>query len=246
MPPKAPGAKWILILGVTGFAAGFIGPLVFVPEANQGPLVGIFISGPAGFMLGLVLWGASALIKLPARIQWRLLYTVASIGVLVTLVCVQPQPALLGYVYDAEVQSCSSPPATEESVIDDWNERIEKYDYAKPRAGWQDDMHRMLRDAPGVVVSVRLLRKNPILENRKPWNRGRQFASGWMTQAEETIFYDADGSCDEYHVGDKFRGFQKHDYEERIHAPGNWPPSVLIDVLGASLKLPVPQRWSGL
>src|SRR5262245_46982002 len=39
------------------FAAGFFGPIVFTPEANQGPLLGIFITGPAGLLLGLV-WGA--------------------------------------------------------------------------------------------------------------------------------------------------------------------------------------------
>ena len=43
-----------LVLGGLGFAAGFFGPLVFKPEANQGPLLGIFITGPAGFLIGLI------------------------------------------------------------------------------------------------------------------------------------------------------------------------------------------------
>jgi hypothetical protein len=38
--------------GAIGFAAGFFGPLLLTPEANQGPLLGIFITGPAGFFLG--------------------------------------------------------------------------------------------------------------------------------------------------------------------------------------------------
>ena len=41
-----------VILGGIGFAAGFFGPIVFAPEANQGPLLGIFITGPFGFVLG--------------------------------------------------------------------------------------------------------------------------------------------------------------------------------------------------
>ena len=45
-----------LLLGGIGFAAGFFGPIVFAPEANQGPLLGIFITGPLGFLIGL-LWG---------------------------------------------------------------------------------------------------------------------------------------------------------------------------------------------
>jgi hypothetical protein len=45
-------------LGGLGFSAGFWGPLVFMPDANQGPLLGIFITGPLGFMLGALGGGA--------------------------------------------------------------------------------------------------------------------------------------------------------------------------------------------
>ena len=41
-----------IVLGGLGFAAGFFGPLIFIPDANQGPLLGIFITGPLGFLLG--------------------------------------------------------------------------------------------------------------------------------------------------------------------------------------------------
>ncbi|CDX18871.1 hypothetical protein MPL3356_290022 [Mesorhizobium plurifarium] len=46
--------KWGAILGTVGFLGGFVGPVIFTPEANQGPLLGIFITGPLGFVLGLV------------------------------------------------------------------------------------------------------------------------------------------------------------------------------------------------
>lgn len=41
-----------ILLGGVGFAAGFFGPLIFTPQANQGPLLGIFITGPAGVVIG--------------------------------------------------------------------------------------------------------------------------------------------------------------------------------------------------
>ena len=41
-----------LIVGGFGFAAGFIGPMVLVPEANQGPLLGLFITGPLSTVIG--------------------------------------------------------------------------------------------------------------------------------------------------------------------------------------------------
>jgi hypothetical protein len=41
------------IFGVVGFAGGFFGPLIFAPKANQGPLLGIFITGPLGVVIGI-------------------------------------------------------------------------------------------------------------------------------------------------------------------------------------------------
>jgi hypothetical protein len=43
-----------LVIGGIGFAAGFIGPMIFAPDANLGPMLGIFITGPLGFVLGIV------------------------------------------------------------------------------------------------------------------------------------------------------------------------------------------------
>ena len=44
-----------VVLGGIGFAGGFFGPIIFNPQANQGPLLGIFITGPLGFLLGTAL-----------------------------------------------------------------------------------------------------------------------------------------------------------------------------------------------
>jgi hypothetical protein len=44
-----------LILGGIGFVAGFFGPIILTPNANQGPLLGIFVTGPLGFVLGAVI-----------------------------------------------------------------------------------------------------------------------------------------------------------------------------------------------
>jgi len=49
---------WTLVIGagigLACFLAGFAGPIVFTPDANQGPLLGIFITGPLGFLAGCV------------------------------------------------------------------------------------------------------------------------------------------------------------------------------------------------
>jgi uncharacterized membrane protein YeaQ/YmgE (transglycosylase-associated protein family) len=41
-----------LLMGVTGFLIGFFGPMKYQPWANQGPMVGIFLTGPGGLLLG--------------------------------------------------------------------------------------------------------------------------------------------------------------------------------------------------
>jgi hypothetical protein len=45
-----------LVLGAVGLVAGFFGPVLFAPKANQGPMLGLFITGPLGLLAGL-LWG---------------------------------------------------------------------------------------------------------------------------------------------------------------------------------------------
>ena len=44
--------KGALAGGSVGFLLGFLGPILVSPSANQGPLLGIFLTGPAGFILG--------------------------------------------------------------------------------------------------------------------------------------------------------------------------------------------------
>ena len=39
-------------LGIVGFTFGFFGPMIFTPDSNQGPLLGIFITGPLGAVAG--------------------------------------------------------------------------------------------------------------------------------------------------------------------------------------------------
>jgi len=42
-----------LMLGGVALAVGYIGPLVFFPSSNCGPLLGILCTGPLGFVVGV-------------------------------------------------------------------------------------------------------------------------------------------------------------------------------------------------
>ena len=39
--------------GVIAFAIGFLGPMILDPSSGNGPMLGIFITGPLGFVVGL-------------------------------------------------------------------------------------------------------------------------------------------------------------------------------------------------
>src|ERR1700722_700140 len=45
---------WAGIASAIGFCGGFFGPMVLAPQANQGPLLGLFITGPLGFAGGAI------------------------------------------------------------------------------------------------------------------------------------------------------------------------------------------------
>jgi hypothetical protein len=48
------GASWRVgwIVGGVGLAIGFVGPLVIYPKSGLGPLLGILLTGPLGFVVG--------------------------------------------------------------------------------------------------------------------------------------------------------------------------------------------------
>jgi len=53
------GERWYgfaSFVALLAFLPGFIGPMLFAPGSNQGPLLGLLITGPLGVLLGVV-WG---------------------------------------------------------------------------------------------------------------------------------------------------------------------------------------------
>ncbi|HEY2250647.1 MAG TPA: hypothetical protein VGH74_06285 [Planctomycetaceae bacterium] len=56
---RARVARWTLgaafVIGGIAFLAGFAGPILLTPDSPQGPLLGIFITGPLGFIVGALI-----------------------------------------------------------------------------------------------------------------------------------------------------------------------------------------------
>jgi hypothetical protein len=220
--------------------------MVFVPDANQGPLVGILISGPAGVLLGFALLAICTVFKVPARLQWRVLQVTAAIGALVTLILVQPDPALRGYVMDLEVKSCSRPREMEDQILDGWSRQLAATKGRAPPADWREAMRQTIRDAPGVIIDVDVQNQISVFEKRKPWNRGGVFATTGRNAPEEHSFYVADRTCADFAAAREVRVFEKYDLNGPIRPPTEWPPRALEQVIGVSTVAPVPPAYEHL
>ena len=84
--------RWAVVLGVAGFVSGFVGPMVFAPESNQGPMLGIFITGPAAALLGAILGVAVGAMNVSAATAARLLAGAAALVAATTLYFSVPEP----------------------------------------------------------------------------------------------------------------------------------------------------------
>ena len=60
---------------------------------------------------------------------------------------------------DLQVESCATPIDTEPQVLEYWSKRIAEITWAAPRLGWQQDMKQKLREAPGIVLTVQVLKQ---------------------------------------------------------------------------------------
>lgn len=260
--------RWVLILGATGFVAGFLGPMIFAPEANQGPLVGIFISGPGGVALGALLCVVSRVLQLSAKSQWRTLWVFSAALALVTLYSIMPGPQLRGYVLDVEVQNCEPPAQAADDAIRYWEKRVAQVTWASPRRGWQDDSRQRLQYDQGVVLDVVVNRKMAILEERKPWNKGRIVASSWQAKTDSggthapfeppnaivgptailRSYYAqyAGHSCGDYPIGAKSLQFAAYDLSGLTRGAEDWPPRKLADFLDRQTLEQIPSEFRKL
>jgi hypothetical protein len=81
---------WTVVLGIVGFLSGFVGPILLAPDANQGPLLGLFLTGPGGLIVGAMLGSLASLLRLSRKTNIRALAVVSILLAAITLyVCTQ-------------------------------------------------------------------------------------------------------------------------------------------------------------
>jgi len=235
--------SWTLVLGATGFVAGFFGPITFSPDANQGPLLGLFITGPGGALLGAILGSVVRAARVPATVAAKAL--VASVAVL-AIVCLyysMPAPRYHANVVEMQIVDCAPPGSRKAKAFEDWERRIEKVTWAPPRAGWKEDFERMLNAEPGVVLEAHVLRSRKLYENRKPWNDGTFFASAWTVEDAAPRHYFArfaGGSCARYPAGKQAVYLASGDRSKL------WPAETLSVFLDLQVAEPLPASFTDI
>jgi hypothetical protein len=170
LSPLGPLGQAVL-LGGTGFVAGYIFPLWRMPYANQGPLMGFFITGPLGFFVGLVLG------FLGKGLRWRLgtavLVLVACcslFSVAIYLAC-EPEDRWVAQIVDGTIVKCSPPIEFVDEVLTRWEKSIAINPQKIVATSWREDVRHTLSSASGYVATFRVERTRDIYIGRKASNR---------------------------------------------------------------------------
>lgn len=248
-PSRLPVGLWALALGATGFVAGFFGPIALNPDANQGPLVGIFITGPGGALGGAILGAIFRILGVSATRSLKWLGSCCVLSGLGTLFFCLPEPAVLGYVIDAEVEQCAPPRESIDAALERWEEAVAHVTWYTPPRDWKQTAIRNVERAPGVVLTMNVTRRAAILEHRKPWNAGRRSASPWQASGTRESYYaqQAGASCAEYLATGRALYLPSTDSSSGPDQPARiWPPTDPTGFLSLMELGPVPAEYGRL
>ncbi len=240
---------WVVALGATGFVAGFFGPIALNPDANQGPLLGLLITGPGGAFAGLIAGLLFRVLPISNGVRaGALLAASAALGLTTLWFCL-PQPTVLGYVIDATVAECTRPADLAKNALARWQAAVARTTWATPPAGWQQRALATVDHDPGVVLTLNVARRVAILEHRKPWDFGRRDAGPWRPATRTETYYanDESGSCAAYLARPR-QWYLPYD-----PMPGNpnepakvWPPVDTTGFLSLLTLGPVPEQYRRL
>jgi hypothetical protein len=218
---------WTAVLGLVGFFSGYIGPLIVAPAAAQGPLLGIFITGPGGAILGALVGVFAAILDWPARAQRAMIMGMAIVVAIGTIYFCVPSPRYVADLADIEILSCAPASSQRSNTL----MRLSQIESMRPgppsTTQWGPRFDRALANNPGLVVNAHIFRTKLVFEGRAAWDQGVITASSWKSadRAQSYFISNAAASCGSFPAGAWLM----------IRSVGNigvWPPSGIAELLG--------------
>jgi len=184
-----------IIVGLVGLVCGYFGPLRYSME--QGPLMGLFVTGPAGFVIG----AAAGWVFEKARIGGVVresIFGVLLIGTAwATLALSRPGPQVFGTVREGVIVRCQSPIMRLPTALSMWRATIAADPSVSVRPEWEREVRRVLQDAHGVVIEFVTRRR------RNVYRDGTASAlriGPWIVQEEKAEYFAdfAGAACSSY------------------------------------------------
>jgi hypothetical protein len=232
---------WAVVLGVVGFVCGFVGPIVLAPDANQGPMLGIFITGPGGALLGAVLGWVVGKLGVSQPAATRFLCVVAMAMAISTLYFSVPSPGYRADIVDAEIRLCVSPESMKTKTVD----RLHEITAARPPLPkpirWGEAFDQALAKDGGVVIEVHVFRRTKLYENQARWNRGTLVAGPWISGDEMGMYFAN-------YLGKDCAGYA-NGVRSLLAVTGHvsiWPPAYIAEMLGLKVAAPLPAEAARL
>src|SRR6516164_4798852 len=227
--------RWACVLGIVGFLSGFIGPIVLAPGANQGPMLGIFITGPGGAVLGAILGGVVSLLQIPEPINSRALSLVALIeAVIILYVCI-PARQFRDDIVDAEIRGCVHPESLREATVNRLNEITAAHSPLNKPIHWEEAFDKALAGNTGVVIEVYVLRRSRLYKNQAVWNQGTPVVRPWVSANEKSTYFAS-------YLGKDCVGYTNR-RRSLLMATGHvsiWPPAYIAEMLDLKVAEPPP------
>jgi hypothetical protein len=234
-------ALWTLTVGLAGFLAGFVGPMLVMPDANQGPLVGIFFSGPLGLILGAVLGTGMRLFGVHPAVSGLWLAVTCVAVIVATLYILTPEPRLETTLVDLEVRGCVPALDWKDRAFAEWDKKLTLPGWSRPVPDWRGHFERT---AIGSVVTASTRRHRQIWIGQAAWNRDKRWASAWeaggTSEPSNKEFYSSK-SCADSPVGSNGVFVAKP-----LRPDGRYPPLDPPGFLGMADLVEVPRSEAAL
>jgi hypothetical protein len=227
-PPGGRCRRTLLLFGAVGFLAGFLGPIVLNPEANQGPLLGIFITGPLGLLFGACACLLQRLV--PGLSRTALRGAAAAFGAVILYYCL-PGPALVGRVIEAQIEDCVPPEQLAAAALTRWEQALARTPWAHPAPDWKQAALRNVEHFEAAVLSVRITRSSAVYVRRRPWDHGTRFALAWAEEGRTASYFvrDAAGACPDDERRERALYWPLPGAAQLPQAATPWPP---VDAAG--------------